>query len=162
MNVQPTITFFKLCNEPVFEKIHLKACKNFSGINRRATNLAVVGEASCYPFMFDIVVNMLRYDKRLCTSGDILLRKAYKESSAAHDQDIFSWIGCVITILKLLDLDIFTLSKANFNHSIINKPKAVNNKVWNKQLFHDQRKWNIAGNKIRTYRTYKTNIKQEK
>ena len=35
-------------------------------------------------------------------------------------------------------------------------------KVWNKQLFNDQIKRQNAGNKLRTYRTFKTNIKQEK
>ena len=38
----------------------------------------------------------------------------------------------------------------------------MNNKVWNKQLFNDQRKRQNAGNKLSTYRTFKTNIKQEK
>ena len=71
-------------------------------------------------------------------------------------------IGCVKTILKCLDLDIFALSKAKFEQSIINKLKFVYNKVWNKQLFHDQRKQQNVGNKLRTYRTFKTNIKQEK
>ena len=32
----------------------------------------------------------------------------------------------------------------------------------NKQLFYDQRKQQNAGNKLGTYRTFKTNIKQEK
>ena len=36
------------------------------------------------------------------------------------------------------------------------------NKVWIKQLFHDQRKQQNAGNNLRTCRTFKTNIKQEK
>ena len=84
------------------------------------------------------------------------------ESSAAHDQDKVSWIGCVKTILKFLDLDIFALSKAKFKHAIINKLKSVYNKVWNKQLFNDQRKRQNSGNKLRTHRTFKTTIKQEK
>ena len=67
--------FFKLCNESVFEKIHLKACNSFWGINRRATNLAVVGETGRYPFMFDIVVNMFKYYKILCTSCQGMLIK---------------------------------------------------------------------------------------
>ena len=49
-----------------------------------------------------------------------------------------------------------------FQQSIINKLKSVYNKVWNKQLFHDQRKQQNAGNKLRTYGTFKTNTKQEK
>ena len=60
-----------------------------------------------FSFMFDIVVNMIKYYKRQCTSDDILLRNAYRESSAAHDQDKLSWIGCVQTILNFLDLDVF-------------------------------------------------------
>ena len=36
------------------------------------------------------------------------------------------------------------------------------NKVLNKQFLNDQRKRQNAGNKLRTYRIYKTNIKQEK
>ena len=57
--------------------------------------------------MFDIVVNVLKYYKRQCISDETLLRNAYKESSVAHDQDKLSWIGCVQTILKYLDLDVF-------------------------------------------------------
>ena len=112
--------------------------------------------------MFHIVVNMLKYYKLLCISDDILLWNAYKESSAAHDQDKFSWIGCVNPILEFLDLDIFALSKSKFKQSIINKLKYWYNKVWNKYLFNDQRKRQNAGNKLRTYRTIKTNIKREK
>ena len=90
----------------------------------------MVRETGRYPFIFDIVVNMLRYYKRLCTSDDILLRNAYKESSAAHDQDRVSWIGCVKTTLNIyIDLDIFALSKAKFKQSIINKLKSVYNIV---------------------------------
>ena len=74
----------------------------------------------------------------------------------------FFWNGCVKTILKFLDLDIVALSKAKFKQSIINKLKSVNNKVWNIQLFNDQIKLQNVGNKLRTYRTSKTNIKQEK
>ena len=62
------------CSLFLKKKIHLKACKNFLGINSCATNSAVVGETGRYPFMFDIVVNMSKYYKRLCTSDDILLK----------------------------------------------------------------------------------------
>ena len=89
-------------------------------------------------------------------------RNAYKESSAAHDQNMVSWIGCVKTILNFLDLDIFALSKAKVKQSIINKLKSVFNKVWIKQVFNDQGKRQNARNKLKTYRPFKANIKQEK
>ena len=55
MNVQPKITFSNYVMSLFFEKkIHLNACKIFWGINRRATNFAMVGETGRYPFMFDI------------------------------------------------------------------------------------------------------------
>ena len=37
--------------------------------------------------------------------------------------------------------------------------KSLYNTIWNRQLFYDQRKQQNAGNKLRTYRTFKTNIK---
>ena len=61
----------------------------------------MIVETRRYSFVFEIIVNMLKYYERLCTSDDILLRNAYKESSAAHDQDKVSWIGCVKIILKI-------------------------------------------------------------
>ena len=73
-----------------------------------------------------------------------------------------SWIGCVKTILNFLDLDIFALSKAKVKQSIINKLKSVFNKVWIKQVFNDQGKRQNARNKLKTYRPFKANIKQEK
>ena len=61
---------FKLCNESNFEKIHLKARKNVlcTRINRRSTNLAVVAETGRYSIMFEIIINMFKYYKRLCSS----------------------------------------------------------------------------------------------
>ena len=43
--------FYKLRSESVFEKLHLKACKIFFGVNRRSTNLAVIRETGRYPLM---------------------------------------------------------------------------------------------------------------
>ena len=65
---------------------------------------------------------------------------AYKESSVAHEQDRLSWIGCVKAVLNFLDINIFSLSKAKFKQSIVNKLKSVYNKIWLKQLFFEQRK----------------------
>ena len=56
----------------------LESMPDFCCINRHATNLTVVGETGRYPFMFDIVVNMLKYYKRLCTSDDVLLKMLIK------------------------------------------------------------------------------------
>ena len=89
------------------KKIHLKACKNFLGVNRRSTNLAVIRETGRYPFMFDIVFNMLKYYKRLCYSDDILLVNAFRESSVAHQENKLSWIGCVKTISTFFEYRYF-------------------------------------------------------
>ena len=86
------------------------------GYNYECHKFALVGETGRYPFMSAIAVNMLRYLKCIC--DDILLRNAYKEPSAAHDQDKLSWIRCVKTILKFLDLNSFVLSKAKFKRQL--------------------------------------------
>ena len=92
---------------------------------------------------------------------DVLLRNAYKESSAAHDQDKVSWLRCVQTILKCLDLDVFALSKAKFKQSIINKLKLCVIRFGTNNYLMFKENGN-AGNKLKTYRTFKTNIKLEK
>ena len=99
--------FFKLCNGSIFEKIHLKACKSFLCINRRSTNLAVVGEAGRYPIMFEIIITMLKYYKQVCSSEAVLLMNAYKKSPVAHEEDKLFWVGCVKTVLKFLDVGLF-------------------------------------------------------
>ena len=57
--------------------------------------MAVTGETGRYPFMFEIILSMLKYYRRLLSSKDVLLTNANKESSVAHEQGKTSWIGCI-------------------------------------------------------------------
>ena len=79
----------------------------------------------------------------------MVLRNIYTEYFAAHDQGKLYWIGYVKTILKLLDLDKFALSKAKF--------KSVYIKIWNTKILNDQSEML----EIKDYRRFKTSIKQE-
>ena len=116
MNVQLKISFSSYVMSLALKNA-LKTCNNVWGIIMHAINFALVGETVRYPFMSAIAVNMLRYLKK-CTCDDILLRNAYKKPSAAHDQYKLSWVRCVKTILKFLDLNSFVLSKAKFKRQL--------------------------------------------
>ena len=54
----------------------------------------MVGETGRYPIMFEIIINMLKYYKRKCSSEDVLLMNAYKQPSVAHEQDKISYRMC--------------------------------------------------------------------
>ena len=82
----------------------LRSMQDFFCINRRATNLAVVGETGRYPFMFDIVVNMLKYYKRLCTSDDVLLKMLIK-----NPLPLMTRTSCVKTILEFFRFRYFCI-----------------------------------------------------
>jgi hypothetical protein len=58
-------TLIKICNNFVSEKVHMKICKYALEVNRRFTNLAVIGELGRYPLYLEVLLNMIKYWARL-------------------------------------------------------------------------------------------------
>ena len=50
---------------PLCEKLHIKFCKFILGVNKKATNFAVLSELGRFPMHFDIVKSMIRYWYRI-------------------------------------------------------------------------------------------------
>ena len=46
-------------------------------IKRLSTNLTVIGETGHYPIMFENIIHVLKYYKRMCSSEDVLFMNAY-------------------------------------------------------------------------------------
>ena len=158
--------FYKICKNLVQEKLHIKMCKSFLGVNKRATNLAVMGEVGRYPLMIEIIFNMLKYYHVISTTSDELMSNAYKESSDAHLSGQQSWVGCVKAFIQYLQIDAFfddkvCKQKSNFKCNIFKKLQIAYFKIWNKLLFSDNRNNQIHGNKLRTYRRFKNQFIQE-
>ena len=56
---------YKICNNFVSEKVHMKICKYGLEVNRRSTNLAAIGELGRYPLYLEVLLNMIKYWARL-------------------------------------------------------------------------------------------------
>lgn len=87
--------FSKLCKDLKVENVHLKFCKSSLGVNKRATNTAVMAEVGRYPLLLEIIVNMLKYFVRLSNSEDPLLSEALSVSESLFRQNKNSWYGCI-------------------------------------------------------------------
>ena len=70
--------------------------------------------------------------------------------------NLSSW--CLVMVERL----ILAVPQGCLRFVIVVFPDHTHLLFWNKQLFNDQKKRQNAGNKLRNYRIFKTNIKQEK
>ena len=151
-------SFYKLCNEFLVEKLHIKASKYILGLNKRCTNAAVRGEIGRFPILFNIIINILKYWVRITESKDPLIREALHLSQEIYKNKKDSWLSNVYKILEFLGIkeqDI--LKKKNTFHKLIIKKLCFKYSIcWEKELFNDTRKDPLQSNKLRTYRLFKS------
>ena len=98
-------TFYKLCNEKIIEKLHLKCCKYILAVNRKSTNSAVMAELGRFPLFFNVLLSMIKYWIRLETSENNLLKEALILSKNIHNHGQTSWYSFIVKLLELLDLN---------------------------------------------------------
>ncbi len=103
---------------PLCEKLHIKFCKFILGVNKKATNFAVLSELGRFPMHFDIVKSMIRYWYRIenLDTKFPLLQNAYLESKKLHENRVPSWYGSIDFLLdKMPDLrNLLNVSKYKF------------------------------------------------
>ena len=145
------------------ERINTKACKFILGLGRRCTNAAVMGELGRFPVLFSVIINIVKYWKRLVGSDNILLKNALKTSQEIHDKNQISWISCVHSILKFLDLspNYILSKKINLKKILLSKLMVKYKICWESNLFNDCRKNPQQKNKLRTYRLFKNKFSYE-
>lgn len=102
------------------EKLHIKFCKYILGVNKKATNLAVLSELGRFPIHFDIVKSILRFWHRIENLNGTfpLLQDAYTESKRLFNANIPSWYGSVNFLMdKIPGLNILSnISKYKFKY----------------------------------------------
>ena len=157
------LAFYKLCNDSIIEKLNVKACKFALGVNRKSTNAAVMSEVGRFPLFFNVFLNMVKFWVRLEKSNNQLLREALVLSKKLHDNGHSSWISCIFSLLKFLDLTPHYIlnSKINMKKVIFKKLSMVFSRCWKEELFRDTRKNVNQKNKLRTFRLFKNNFKFE-
>ena len=156
--------FNQLCKDLTMEKLHIKACKQFLCLNKRSTNIAVMGEVGRFPLMLNVILSMFKFWRHILNSGDVLLTNSYEESSKLHAENKISWVGCISALIKYLKIDeniLKNVGKEPFKSLLLRKLKIKYQNIWKNEVFDDSRKKNF-GNKLRTYRLFKNNFGIEK
>ena len=149
--------FNTLCSNLPAEKLHIKFCKYVLEVNKRSTNLAILGELGRYPLILEIFVTMIKFWKRISTlnTSDII-SEAYSTSKKLHYENKSSWYNSIVEIINYFQLDenkILNL-KGTLKNYLYEKLKLRYNDLWTKHLFDDIRN-SSGGNKLRTYRLFK-------
>ena len=98
------------------EKINLSFCKYLLGVNKNATNMAVLEELGRYPIFIDIVIKTLNYWSNLQVRRNTkpLLYECLLASEKLHMNGTKSWLTSIHKILSIFDEN----NTGNLKHQI--------------------------------------------
>ena len=109
------------------EKIHLRFCKLYLGVNRRASNVACRSELGKYPLLITIKKNILNYFKHILKLDDnSIVKKSFLMSKQLFEKDKESSYTNAINMLKSFYDNITNLESDIINYdtkTIVNKMK---------------------------------------
>ena len=94
----------KTFSNDLAEKSHVKFMKYILGVNRKASNIAVMSELGRYPIFFSIILSMLKYCHRLEKLSSGLLYETYICSKNLHLQHVNTWYSRIECILKEINI----------------------------------------------------------
>lgn len=154
-----------LYEENIAEKLHTKLCKIILGVNQKTTNIACRSELGRYPIMINIIANIICYRARLeKENNQSLLKESFNDDTMMHSKGISDWYTCSEEIIKFAGLNIEYLKKYSLKttrRKCLYNLKSSYNRYFCNLLFNDTRKNSNEGNKLRTFRLFKHNIKYE-
>ena len=149
------------------ESVHIKFCKMLLGVNKTSSNNACRGELGRYPLTVRAKLRSLSFWLKL-TNPDInkLSTNAYNEIKNKDDK-VF-WSQKIKTILFHIGLGEIWINR---NHVPPNDKKTkyliqqrlqdIEIQTWLSNIHNDSRKDSQQKNKLRTYRTFKTEYEYE-
>ena len=153
-------------NSPA-EQVHLKYNRMVLGVKKYTPNIAVRAELGKYPLYIDSFITLVKYWLRLCNlPKDRLVVDALECNYIIHQQGIFSWASAVHYILEKTGFSHVwekkgTENEARFLRELSACLKNEYDNLFRESLFNDNRQDPNAHNKLRTYRLYKTDHRQE-
>ena len=144
------------------EKVHLKMCRYILGVKPKTAITAIQGETGRFPLHLHITINIMKYLHHLSNSNSDLLKQALLCNHQLVQQNRPCWLSWAqaITHEAGLNLDII---KQPFGKWLPLAKKALKRRHannWKLKLQTDQNNTN-HGNKLRTYRKFKTCFQQE-
>lgn len=166
------------CKDPDIERMYdkqkcslleLRFLKQLLQVKRNTATPAVRGELGRFPLaMFALLASIKYYYRILNKESNTLVKAALKESKQLHAQGVTSWYTKIKEIMKVLNLDHLMQNNKCDKYAVnlaIKQLKVRYESHWHDALWSDENrrgKCNLGGNKLRTYRTFKTNFQQEK
>lgn len=145
------------------ERIQLKFCKFVLGVHKSASNIAVRAELGLFPIALYCLRSSISFWLHIIESdNNKLVRKAYNESC----QFIKGFGSNLKVALNKLNFTHVwdnqdTFSKSRLMNAVTLKLKESYTAFWKNKLFDDSEN-PINGNKLRTYRKFKTDYSLEK
>ena len=145
------------------ERIQLKFCKFVLGVHKSASNYAARAELGLFPTAIYCLRSSISFWLHIVESdNNKLVSKAYNDSS----QFIKGFGSNIKTVLNKLNFTHVwdnqgTFSKSRLINAITLKLKESYTAFWKSKLFDDSEN-PINGNKLRTYRKFKTDYSIEK
>jgi hypothetical protein len=95
---------FNKWNQTPIEKTHLKFCKLYLGINKKATNVACRGELGKFPLLINIHKRIIKYIIHINTLPDsVIVKQAFLLSKNLYLNNQQSFYLNVMKILKSYD-----------------------------------------------------------
>ena len=143
------------------EKCQLQFIRYTLNVNRRTPKTGLYGETGRFPLLNEIICNVFKYWLRIWDlSPNSLLHNAYVSNVRLYPTK--SWVTVIEIISKKLYItrdDIYQ-RKIRALEKLRSSLKNELTKRWKHDLFDDQRRRN-CGNKLRSYRLFKSDFRFE-
>ena len=156
----------KQTKDSIIEKCHLKFCRFALGVSKKAPNTGIYGETGRKPLHFEPLINMIKYWHRLNNCTEKLIYQALQENKILNAQKQNCWLKKLLELAKTLKIGVISpdISKEEMFRLIRNlRVKLISNfnQNWKADLTSNRPNATF-GNKLRTYRSFKSYPSEEK
>ena len=150
------------------EQVHSKFCKQILGVSKRATNKACRAELGRLPILIDIKTQIIKYWFRLQTLDENrLLKQAYLDMIETRPSNKKTWALQIKSLLFQVGFGYLWNSQSLLKDHIKESELKVQQKLFNQRIrdiaiqdwrasLFEVKKHRTGGNKLRTFREYKT------
>ena len=136
---------------------HIRFLRFLLGVSRKAPNVGIYGETGRFPMAIDALIHTVKYWYRLSEFDEnSIVRKAFNDMQKIDIRN--GWFKIVDDLVKTNRLHVNESPKLVIQH-IKRSLQSQFKSIWKEKLYDDSQ--SVHGNKLRSYRTYKTDFKKE-
>ena len=147
--------YMKSFDKYPFENIMTKFCKWILGVNRYTSNCGSRAELGVYPILFHIFKHTINYLKHIPDSNNGILKAALENDKSLKSNSIFNTVSDILQFLNTKNTST-GISLTSPEKDIMNSLETNYQKSFFTFINIDKRDNPKQKNKLRTYRTFKT------